>query len=371
MGGVIAPNYRMVKNLSLAKIVAYSKPDIKSYLDGKLEITYKDGSIIRGYTDDKPESMEGEMWAWGWIDEIFQCKEQTFLEALARVSDSEGYLWCTGSLGVQYVVPRHHWVWKYFKDPDTMLADLKVFEWDTRDNPHFPQDELKRLKATLDPKTFRQMFELSWDGSSQYAVYDQLDDLNLKSHTYDADLETSVSIDWGWTNEMAVGFFQYNSKTNEIFLFDEIVQSKLKLDQMWGLIRDRGYNINRWYCDTAGKQTREQSGISNIQYFKDNYSISFEHRQTAISYGIPLVRSFIRNTLGQAKLFVDPKCRKSWDQLKNYRYAEKNGIMQEEPVKENDHCPDMIRYYIVNRHDFTRQGPQMESMGRWGDSWLS
>ena len=77
------------------------------------------------------------------------------------------------------------------------------------------------------------------------------------------------------------------------------------------------------------------------------------------------------NKLGQAKFYIDPRCRRSWDQMKNYRYAEKNGVMQEDPVKENDHCPDMIRYYFVNRHDFTRQGPDFEEMGRWGDSWLT
>ncbi len=371
MGGVIAPNYRMCKNLSLAKIRMYGKPAIQSFVEGKLEITWEDGSLIRGYTDDKPEALEGEKLNWIWIDEIFQCKEQTFLEALARVSDQQGYVWCTGSLGVQYVVPKHHWVWKYFKDPDTRLSGSEVFEWDTRDNPYFPQDELRRLEETLDPKTFRQMFELSWEGNSTYAVYDELDEVNEKQHTYNPKLETSVSIDWGWTNDMAVGFFQYDQKTNEVFLFDEIVGSKIKLDELWERIKSRGYSVHRWYCDVAGKQTREQSGISNIEYFRTAFGIKFQYRQTAISYGIPLVRSFIRNKLGQAKFFVDPKCRRSWDQMKNYRYAEKNGIMQEETVKENDHCPDMIRYYFVNRHDFTRTGPDFEEMGRWGNSWLT
>lgn len=371
MGGIIAPNYRMCKNLSLAKLISYSKGLIDTFHKTNLEITWHDGSKIRGYTDDHPEALEGEKLNWIWIDEIFQCKEQTFLEALARVSDQKGYVWCTGSLGVQYVVPKHHWVWKYFKDPDTRLEGSEVYEWDTRDNPYFPQDELRRLEQTLDPKTFRQMFELSWEGNSTYAIYDELDELNQKEHAYNPNLETAVSIDWGWTNDMAVGFFQYDKQSGHVYLFDEIVGSKIKLDDLWRRIVDKGYDIHKWYCDVAGKQTREQSGISNIEYFRSNFGIKFSYRQTAISYGLPLVRSHIRNRLGQAKLFIDPRCRKSWDQMKNYRYAEKNGIMSEEPVKENDHCPDMIRYYFVNRHDFTRKGPDFEELGRWGDSWLA
>lgn len=371
LGGIIAPNYRMCKNLSIAKLLSYAKSSIKSFHKTNLEITWNDGSIIRGYTDDHPETLEGEKLNWIWIDEIFQCKEQTFLEAIARVSDQQGYVWCTGSLGVQYVVPRHHWVWKYFKDPDTKLEGSGVFEWDTSDNPHFPKEELARLEKTLDPMTFRQMFKLSWDGASSAAIFSDLSEANLKEHDYDPKLETSISIDWGWNHDMAIGFFQYDKAKDEIYLFDELVQPNLKLDDAWKAIKSKGYSIHRWYCDIAGKQTREQSGISNIEYMRKNYGITFNYIPSSPTYGITLMRTWIRNSMGQAKFFIHPKrCRKSWDQMKNYRYREKNGILTDEIVKEKDDAPDMIRYYIHNRHNILRDENSMESMGRWGGEWL-
>ena len=151
-----------------------------------------------------------------------------------------------------------------------------------------------------------------------------------------------------------------------MFLIDEIVESKLTLERLWEKIKAKPYAIRNWFCDSAGKQTREQTGISNVSWFQQSpRNIHFKYRNTAISYGIPLVRSFIQNGMGQKKLFIDPRCRKTIDQMKSYRYPEKDGIIGEVPVKEHDHCCDALRYYFVNRHDFTRAGPQAQSFNRW------
>lgn len=369
IGGVIAPNFRMCKNLSLAKIRSYAKPAISD--NTLLEIKWHDGSLIRGYTDDNPASLEGEKLNWVWIDEIFQCKEQTFLEAMARVSDSRGYIWCTGSLGIQYVVPKHHWVWKYFKEPETRLEGSVVFEWDTSDNPYFPKDELARLEKTLDPMTFKQMFKLSWDGASTAAIFPQLDDKNLCEHNYDPALETSVSIDWGWNHEMAIGFFQWDQKNKKIYLFDEIIESKMLLEEAYRRIAQKKYNISHWFCDIAGKQTREQSGLSNIEYMRKEWGIKFRYSASDPQYGITLMRVWIKNNAGDPNFFIHPtKCKKSWDQMKNYRYRERNGVLTDEIVKEKDDAPDMIRYYIYNRHNILKEAEQIETMGRWGKEWL-
>ncbi len=101
-------------------------------------------------------------------------------------------------------------------------------------------------------------------------------------------------------------------------------------------------------CDIAGNQEREQTGISNINWFKDR-DIEFRRRATAITYGIPIVRSFIRNGKGEAKFFVDPSCKRTIDGIKQYRYQEKDGsIVNENPVKKDDDAVDCLRYFAVN-----------------------
>ena len=282
-------------------------------------------------------------------------KKQMFLEAIARVSDTVGHIWLTGSLGVQYNNPKQHWVYELLKE--NPLPGSTVHEWGTEDNPHFPRSELVRLENALDPRTFRQMFKISWDIVGSAMVYDDLTEANLvKSWNYDPNLETAVAIDWGWTHQRACGFFQYDRRRARVILFDEIVGSRITREQLWDRIKAKGYRIDKWFCDIAGKQERE-SAISNIAWFgRKPRNVSFDYRASEIQYGLPLVRQWILAGKSRRRFFIDEvRCPKSVDGMKNYRYPEKDGTIQNEnPVKENDDCPDMIRYYFVNRHDDNR-----------------
>ena len=71
-----------------------------------------------------------------------------------------------------------------------------------------------------------------------------------------------------------------------------------------------------------------------------------------MTYGLPIVRTFIKNGKGENKFYVSRNCVKSIDGLRQYRYPEKDGIIQNEnPVKLDDDACDMIRYFFVNYMD--------------------
>lgn len=351
IGVIIAPTFDMLRRLSIQKLLAYGSPMVKDYHQTHQEITWKNGSILYGISADKPQRLEGIKANFIWLDEALQCNEQIFLEALARVSDTQGFIWCTGSLGTQYTNPKNHWVYKHFKEKP--LDGSECFEWSTSDNPYYPREELERLKDTLDPRTYRQMFELDWSVPGTALVYDEFEDANvIQGYTYRKDLPTIVSIDWGWSHAMACLFFQYDRVNDTVYLFDEIVRSKLKIEQLYDLIQNKPYNISEYICDIAGNQEREQTGISNVQWFKSR-GIHFKFRTSAITHGISIVRSYIRNSKGKVRFYIDKdKCPKTHDNILNYSYQEKNGqIVSENPVKENDDAADALRYYFVNKHD--------------------
>jgi phage terminase large subunit len=370
LGIIAAPTYDMLKRLSWKKFMAYAKPWIKHDTKTPLEIQWHDHdpenqeeSLIYGISADKPARLEGVKANWIWIDEVFQVSEQFFLECLARVSDQQGFVFCTGSLGVQFVNPKLHWAHKYFKEmPD---EDTACYEWCTSDNPYFPQSEIEKLKNKLDPQTFRAMFELNWDITPSTAVYNEFNDDNVMDIAYNPDLPTYVSIDWGWAHPAAVGFFQYDEKKDIAYMIDEIVGSKIKIDELYEKIMSKPYKISGWYCDIAGDQEREQLGISNVQWFKKK-GIKLKFRRSGVQYGISIVRSYIKNTLGKRRFFIAPRCVKSNDGVKQYRYKEKDGmILNENPLKENDDAVDMIRYFFVNHlDDSLKNGPRVTMVGR-------
>lgn len=352
---IIAPTHDMMRTLSLKKFLAYAKPFILKYNESRSELKWFDhdttpgGVEIMGMSADNPARIEGKKANVIWLDEIFQMSEQTFLEARARISDSKGYLICTGSLGVQYVNPKLHWAYKYFKEnPD---ENTKCFEWATLQNPFYPQEELQSLKNTLDPRTFRQMFEIDWDVTPANAVYDSFDEGNItRGYVYNPNLKTYVAIDWGYAHPMACLWFQYDDKNDIVYLFDEIVMSGLTLDKLWGMIKTRPYKIDGYCCDIAGNQEREQSAISNIRWFKEKYNVTFKFGRYNILPGVAFVRSYIKNGLGQSKFVIDEvRCPKTIDSIKMYKYPTKNGmISNENPEKLADDPVDALRYFFEN-----------------------
>jgi len=369
LGLIIAPTKDMLRRLSLKKFLAYARPFQFTHHKTFGEIKWHNESEVLCISADEPKRIEGVKANWAWIDEVFQVDHAVFLEVQARLSDTEGKLWCTGSLGVQYRNPRAHWAYKEFKEIENTDGTVECFEWTTADNPHFPRKEITRLKQTLDPLTFRQMFELSWDVPSNALVYGDFGAANVvRGYNYNPNRETWVSIDWGWTHYLACGFFQYDPKTDVVTLFDEIVGSKITLDDLWNRITARRYKITGWICDIAGNQEREQTGISNVQWFKQApRNVNFKYRSTAITYGLPIVRTYIKSGLGQTKFFIDEvKCPKSLDGMRTYSYPEKGGvILNENPLKKDDDAADMIRYFFVNRLDYNKPKDTFTEFSRW------
>lgn len=351
IGVIIAPTSDMLRRLSLQKLIAYGKDFIASHHQTHQELYWTNGSKIYGISADKPQRLEGIKANWIWMDEVFQMPEQIFLEAMARVSDTQGLIWCTGSLGTQYTNPKAHWIYKHFKEKP--LKDSECFEWATADNPYYPIEELERLKDTLDPRTYRQMFEIDWSVPGTALVYDEFDEGNItRGYQYNPNLPTYVAIDWGWSHPMACLFIQYDKLKDRVYVFDEIIKSKMKVETLYQQIMSKPYHISEWICDIAGNQEREQTGISNVEWFRAR-GVNFKFRTASIQPTISIVRSYIKNSKGISRLVIDEvKCPKLVDNIKNYSYPQKEGvIVNENPIKENDDAVDALRYYFMNKHD--------------------
>ena len=249
------------------------------------------------------------------------------------------------------------------------IDEVKTFEWATLDNPYFPSAEIDKLKARLDPQSFQAMFEINWDITPKSAVYSDYDIGNqVKGYVYNPQFETYVCIDWGWTHPMSVGFYQYDKRNDMVYLFDEIVRSKLRIDDLYKLIAQKPYmkterrtnyegdpydhitNLTAWVCDIAGDQEREQTGKANCRVYKEKFGVTFKRRRSRILYGIAIVRSYILNAQDKRRFFVDvTRCPKHNDGFKRYAYPEKDGkIINENPIKQDDDEVDETRYFFVN-----------------------
>jgi len=299
----------------------------------------------------------------GGFDEVFQMPQEVYLEMKARTSDTQGYLWLTGSLGVQYVNPKSHWAYKTFKE--NPMPNTSIYEISTADNPHFPKEELAALQNTLDPRTYKAMFEIDWNIPATNRVFDTFDEFNIGTNTYNKDLPVYVSMDFGWNDPTAVLFIQHDPRTDKVYVIDEIVRTKTLLSDIVKLMRQKPYPIAAYYCDSAGNQTREQTARSNVRIMREDFGINFKWRSTPIVTGITLMRTYIKNARGEQKLIIDQNCKHLLEELTNYKYIERNQTVTDTPEDKNNHSVDALRYWFVNYIKDKNMGATMKELDRW------
>jgi PBSX family phage terminase large subunit len=369
---MILPTDQMLKKLAWPKFFQFVKgcgiDPKKTFNKTENRFIWPNESIIYGISAEKIQRIEGLKINHILIDEAFQMHEDVLYESLARVSDSKGSLVISGSLGTNIINPKKHWVYKTFIENE--FDDCEVIQWKTIDNPYFPKDELERLRGSLDPRTYRALFEIDWDIVGENIVFNDFDEANVIQGThYNPEFETSVSIDWGWAHPMCALFFQYDRKNDLIYVIDEIYGSNITLEKFYDRIKAKPYQIQNWYCDSAGGQTRELSGISNIQWFAmPPRNIHFKYRKARILHGITLIRTRIKNGLGQRKLLIDARCKNLIDEIKNYHFKEVNGQIDSEiPDQTGEDAISALRYYMLNRHDNLNTPFLAKSTSQFGD----
>ena len=96
--------------------------------------------------------------------------------------------------------------------------------------------------------------------------------------------------------------------------------------------------------DSAANQTTLASRKSVADLFYDYKILVNTNVNKDVFSGIQRVKSYIKNSLGESKLFIFNTCTNLIREIKSYRWGKGDS-----PVKVDDHSMDELRYYIMNR----------------------
>jgi hypothetical protein len=106
--------------------------------------------------------------------------------------------------------------------------------------------------------------------------------------------------------------------------------------------------------DSAANQTTLASKKSVADLFYDYKILTNTNVNKDVFTGIQRVKSYIRNSLGESKLFVFNTCKNLIRELKSYRWGKGDS-----PIKVDDHSVDELRYYIMNRPENKKPKQEM------------
>lgn len=205
------------------------------------------------------------------------------------------------------------------------------------DNPHNDEEELNRLKKEKDQDVFAQEYMADFR-KIQGLVYK---DFSRDVHVYD---DTAVftkkillaGIDWGFTNPLAM-LKIYVDGDGVFFVDDEYYQTGKTTEEAIEYLKT--WNPQYTYPDPAEPDRCEILRRSGF-YVKDV--------NKSVKVGIDKVRELIRNR----RLFIHKRCVNTINEIESYRYDEK--LSKEEPVKENDHAMDALRYALFMYSDVAK-----------------
>lgn len=316
--------------------------------ESPLEITYKPTGqkiYFRGLDDPlKITSITVEIGVlcWLWVEEAYEIDSMDDFDTLdesIRGRVPEG-LFKQATLTFN-PWNEHHWLKaRFFDNPDKNLVFSKTTnymcnEW--LDDADLAKFENMRIR---NPRRYRVA------GLGDWGVLDGLVYENWHEEKFDVDevkkikgIKPLYGLDFGFTNPTALFCGLLDMDGGKIYVFDELYQSGMTNADRAEWITKNGYHKENITADAASPEA-----ISELQRKYHLRITPAKKGKDSISNGIEWIQNF--------EIVVLPKCEGFLTEIGNYKWKkDKFGKTLDEPVKEQDHLLDAMRYacekYIV------------------------
>lgn len=234
----------------------------------------------------------------------------------------------------------NHFYDLYNKEKDD--KDYKSFHFTSYDNHHLPTEELDKAKDEMTEDRFAQEYMADFR-KTEGLVYKEF---TRAEHTYDPSLtgtneptvwaEQFLGIDFGF-NAPACILRICKDRDNNFWVTDEFYKANVVNAELIELAKK--YKHNYIYADPAEPGRIEEFTRAGC------YMREVTKGPGSISKGIDIVRDLFK----QNRIKIHRKCENLIWELETYSYPDKatNRNENEDPIKENDHAMDALRYALM------------------------
>jgi phage terminase large subunit len=363
LGMLVAPTVPALKNVVIPEMRSLGLLDVCEYHGPGSErpgIHTPSGSrIILESADNerKIDRLRGPNLAWFGMDEPRSIPEQAWdvLSGRLRVGQYRNAFTTTTPAG-------KNWVWeRFYDDEDRDVRYNGIYEWVTANgcngvfgvpswlNPYNPDDYFDRLKREYSGAFYEQEVEGEFT-KFEGLVYPWFDADNRIPHddrpepaegAYD---EVIYGVDWGFRNPAVV--LALVRQGDRWILVDEFYESRCTDEDHADVAETMQgrWGPGTFYCDP--------SEPSNIETFRRR-GLNAHPAENDVIPGLQHVAGM------QDSLRVVDSCQAVINEFGQYQY--KDGDEKDDPVKQNDHAMDALRYAL-----FTHANPPGNSgTGTW------
>lgn len=238
------------------------------------------------------------------------------------------------------------------KDPEIMS-----WSYNTLQGGNVPQEEVDRARKTLDPRTFRQEYEASFENFAGRIYYGFDRRYSVKAKEYDPHLPLHVGMDFN-INPMSASVWQEhlgNDGQTTSWQIDEIVIPTSNTDVMCDELQRRygrlGGDVEHItvYPDASGQSRRTSAGgRTDIGILRERgFTVMVGGVNPPVRDRINIVNARLETADGLRHAYFDPKCVNSIMAIERQLY--KDGTSEPDKTTGFDHLNDASGYYLFAR----------------------
>lgn len=331
----IAPTYQQARDIAWAELKRICNPVIANVNESRLELTITNQlgttSLItlRGW--ESIETLRGQSYDFIVLDEISSYRNfwEHWQEVIRpTLTDRKGEaLFISTPKGFNHFYDLYN-----LQSKD---SDFKSFHFSTYDNPHIPREEVDKAKKELTEDRFAQEYMADFRKTEGLVYKEFRRDFHVKDKEPEYVVKTLGAVDFGTHNPAAVLTILKDSDAR-YWVRSELYKRGMTDAQVADYTA--ALQLNEVYPDPAsasGCLELTNRGVNVREVIKGADSIR---------NGINTVKELFKAN----RLFIHPDCKNLIWELETYVYPEKKPERNEDenPIKENDHALDALRYAL-------------------------
>ena len=349
-----APTYKAAKRIAWKRCKAIIPSIfIRKTNESELTITLVNGSVIRLVGRENPDNLRGDGLAAMANDEF--CVQEgnddgltTWNEVLRpMLADTEG--------PAMFISTPKGYNWGYDlweRGNDTDQGDWQSWQYTTIEGGRVSADEIEAAKRDLNPRSFRQEFEASFEALSEM-VYDYY---AAKTHvTTDAEDDGStiyVGIDF---NVHPMTCVLANDAAGECVVFDAMEIPSSNTDELAEALLTK-YPDREIICcpDPTGKRRQSSAGgKTDFTILKDaGFEVMAPTKAPFVKDRINNTQAALKTADGKSHVRIHPRCKPLTKALQGLTYKE--GTSMPDPKSKHIHITDAFGYLLWQQ--FNRVG---------------
>jgi len=319
---------------------------------GSMYLEFPRGSVVEVKSADHPDSLVGEGLDWLVFDECASCKASIWEQYLRpTLSDKNGWaLFISTPRGYNWFYD----LWKRGNDPD--YPEWESFRFPSWDNPHLFKEDIEEARRTLSKNAFEQEYGASFTLSSGQ-VYSDFDEsihvLQNDQIKIDSKWTRFRSIDFGYENPFVCLYIAVDPE-DRVIIYDEYYRRHGTMEQHAEFLLEEEQRLRSRMQESGGKKynkdvyeftTCDPSGASARATLSEKGIVTVAPKSNVLQ-GLELVRQQLKiREDGKPGLYISSKCANTIREFNLYSYPD--AMDTEEPVKDNDHAMDCLRYFLV------------------------